>query len=139
MKLLSPFSSFVLATAVLILGMTALSAQDQSAAAPATNGSSSATAALTPEEQVKWRTIKAKVLATNPDLKAESDDLNKQAQDLEDQGANASPEAKKALADKKQAHRAKLRAAALQIDPTMSVIFDKMDAWRKAHPKPAGT
>ena len=88
------------------------------AAKKAKGGKSKAPSTLTDAEKDQLMKAHDAALAANPDLQKEADALKAA-------GAGA------AQADK-DAHKAKMRAAMLKIDPTLQPIFDKQDAAMKA-------
>jgi hypothetical protein len=67
------------------------------------------------------------VLANNPDLKTEQENLAQQRQALKSQGSGASQVDRKALFQSRMAHEKKMRDAMLQVDPSLSSVFDQID------------
>jgi len=72
---------------------------------------------------MKLLKARREVLANNPDLKAEQEGLAKQREELKD----GSDDDKKILFQNLMAHEKKMRAAMLQVDPTLQPIFDQID------------
>ncbi len=126
MKTLSLLRLALLIGALTAAGLTTSFAQDQTATASATSKHASA---LTADEKAQLKKDTDQVLAADPDLKTEEDALKKEHDAL---GSDASADDKKALSAKMHAHREKVKAAVLKIDPSAAPIFDKLAAAHKA-------
>ena len=103
---------------LLIGGSFSLHAQTNVAAA------NSLISFLTPAEQEQYAQARAKALTAHPDLKTEGQSLMQQGKDVM---ANGTMTDKQAFMEKMNSHRQKLRAAMLQVDPTLEPIFAKID------------
>ncbi len=79
---------------------------------------------LTPPEQEQYASARAKALAAHPEIKIEGQSLMQQGKDVMANGTMAD---KQAFMEKMNSHRQKLRAAMLQVDPTLEPIFAKID------------
>jgi Spy/CpxP family protein refolding chaperone len=83
---------------------------------------------LTADEKAQLEKAHDAALAANPDLKTEEDSLKQEHESL---GSDATADQKKDLFTKWQAFHEKMKAAELQIDPTLAPIFAKLDAAHK--------
>jgi hypothetical protein len=82
------------------------------------------------DEMAQLQKVRAQVLAANPDLKTEEEKL-KSMHDAQANMLSVTPEQKNAAFAEWKAYQKKMRAAMLQIDPTLSPLFAKLDAARK--------
>lgn len=79
------------------------------------------------QDKIKFMKTRKQVLSNNPDLKAEQDSLAKQRQGIKD----ASPEDRKAFLQNWMAHQKKMKAAMLQVDPSLGPVFDQIEQQMK--------
>jgi hypothetical protein len=86
---------------------------------------------LSAQDKMKFIKARQQVLANNPDLKAEQEDLTRQRQALKSQGSNASQNDRKTFFQNMMAHEKKMREALLQVDPSLSSVFDQIDQQMK--------
>jgi len=119
MKIHLPFHLTLCTLILALLCASPAFAQDDSG-----GGSRSAIfSSLSKEDKMKLLKARREVLANNPDLKAEQEGLAKQREELKD----GSDDDKKILFQNLMAHEKKMRAAMLQVDPTLQPIFDQID------------
>jgi Spy/CpxP family protein refolding chaperone len=86
---------------------------------------------LTDAEKAQLKKAHDAAIAANPSLQTEGDSLKQQFEALK--GSSATEDQKKALREQGRAYHEKLRAAELQIDPTLAPIFAKLETGHKHH------
>ncbi len=114
----------------LVLGVTAL----QPAFADATNAPANPAppaSAIDNDDMTRLVKVREQVLATHPDLKAEEEKLKTMHDAAKSQNPPPTAEQKSAAIAEWKAYQKKMRAAMLEIDPTLSPIFAKLDASHK--------
>jgi hypothetical protein len=84
---------------------------------------------LTADEKAQLKKAYETVMANNQDLKTEQDTLKQQHESM---GSDATEDQKKAFHAQMKAFFEKLKTAELQVDPTLTPIFAKLEA---AHQK----
>lgn len=89
---------------------------------------------LSPEDRAKLMKARDEVLSTHPELKEEEESLKQKRDEMKD----GSPEDRKALFQEFMAHEKKMRAAMLQVDPSLQPIFDQIDQHMKERFKEHG-
>ena len=107
-------------------GETAV-AQDQSAAGQQSGPLSS----LSAQDKMKFLKARKEVLANNPDLKAEQESLTKERAAIKNEGDNATQDERTVLFQNTMAHEKKMKAAMLQVDPSLGPVFDQIDQQMK--------
>jgi len=95
---------------------------------PAAGDTGGRQSVLTADEKTQLKKDRDAALVANPDLKTEADNLSQQREKLKNEGDSASKDDWQALKTQSKAHEVKMRAAMLQIDPTLAAIYAKLDA-----------
>jgi hypothetical protein len=83
------------------------------------------------DERMQLDKARQQVLATDPELKTETEHLKSLHDSAANQNPPASPEQRNAMFAEWKAYQKKMRAAMLQVDPTLGPLFAKIDHARK--------
>ena len=116
---------------VLALGVTALQSAFADAATNAPANPAPPASAIDNDDMTRLVKVREQVLATHPDLKAEEEKLKTMHDAAKSQNPPPTAEQKSAAIAEWKAYQKKMRAAMLEIDPTLSPIFAKLDASHK--------
>lgn len=76
------------------------------------------------QDKMKFKRARDEAFSQNPQLKAEQNSLNQERESLQN---GATTEQKKAYFKDLVAHQKKMKAAMLQVDPSLAPIFDQID------------
>ncbi len=88
-----------------------------------------AMSSLSQADKQKLMKARQEVFASNPALKSEHEQLAQERQSLK--GSNETPQQKKAFFEQMKAHEEKMKAAMLQVDPSLAPVFSQMEVNRQ--------
>ena len=88
---------------------------------------------LTAAEKAQLKTAREAALAANGSLQTQDASLKQQFQTLKSEGSSATKDQWQALHQQRKAFFTSLKAAELNIDPTLAPIFAKLEAAHQGH------